>query len=404
MQSIIRFLVSLKLTVVLLCFSVVLVFFGTLDQVETGIHLTQKKYFESLFVVWYYPDTLPWQNILGSLAIPMPGGYLVGGLLLINLIAAHIHRFKFTLQKLGIQIVHLGLILLLFSELFTDILSVETMMTIPEGGSSNSGINARINEIVFIKELENDQQKIVSIPTDYLKNGDKFSHPDLPVDLEILRFYKNSQITMRGDNSTAPVGLATQGIGKVNNRPTDLTVIPVKPTYGMEQVNQEAAYVRLTDKEHQEELGIWLLSNVLTSNFPLQTLDVNGETWGIDLRLKITHFPFSLELIDFRFDRYPGTEIPKNFSSEVVIKDPRNNVERKSLIYMNHPLRYGGYTFFQASFNEETEAETVLQVVKNPGWLLPYISVTMLWIGMCWQFLSHLLKFLKKRSGGKVAA
>ena len=87
----------------------------------------------------------------------------------------------------------------------------------------------------------------------------------------------------------------------------------------------------------------------------------------------------------------------KNFSSEVIIKDPDNGVERNALIYMNHPLRYGGYTFYQASYDETTETTTVLQVVKNPGWLLPYVSVAMLAFGMIWQFSYHLVAFLGKR-------
>ncbi|MEM7672923.1 MAG: cytochrome c biogenesis protein ResB [Verrucomicrobiota bacterium] len=404
MKAIIQFLVSLKLTVILLCFSVVLVFFGTLDQVETGIHLTQKKYFESFFVVWYWPDTFPWQDYLGSFALPMPGGYLVGGLLLINLVAAHIHRFKFTLQKFGIQLVHVGLILLLFSELFTDILSVEVMMTIPEGEASNDGINARESELAFIKDLENGKQKVVTIDTEHLKNGDQFSHGDLPFDVEIVRFYENSAIRIRGADTSPPISLATIGLGKVNNRPSDIVVLPARPVYSMENINKPAAFIRLTDSESEEDLGTWLVAHVLAGHYPIQTLDINGETWSLDLRLMTNHFPFSLELIDFRFDRYPGTEIPKNFSSEVVIKDPGNNVERKALIYMNHPLRYGGFTFFQASFDEETETNTVLQVVKNPGWLLPYISVALMGFGMTWQFMSHLFKFLNKRTSREAAA
>jgi len=43
------------------------------------------------------------------------------------------------------------------------------------------------------------------------------------------------------------------------------------------------------------------------------------------------------------------------------------------LIFMNQPLRYAGKTFYQASFGKG-DTLSVLQVVKNPGWLLPYIS------------------------------
>jgi hypothetical protein len=64
---------------------------------------------------------------------------------------------------------------------------------------------------------------------------------------------------------------------------------------------------------------------------------------------------------------------------------------------MNHPLRYEGLTFYQASFSPD-ETATVLQVVRNPGWLLPYFSVLMMGFGMCYQFGLHFHRFLTTRT------
>ena len=81
------FFVSLKLTVVLIALSIVLIFAATLDQVNLGIWAVQQKYFHSLFVLWR----------VGDIPVPIfPGGYLIGGFLLINLIAAQVYRFKLT--------------------------------------------------------------------------------------------------------------------------------------------------------------------------------------------------------------------------------------------------------------------------------------------------------------------
>ena len=105
-----NFFVSLKLTVVLLVLGLVLIFAATLDQVNLGIWAVQEKYFRSFFVMWR----------LGDVKVPVyPGGYLIGGILLINLISAHIYRFKRGWRKLGIEITHLGLILLLVGELLS---------------------------------------------------------------------------------------------------------------------------------------------------------------------------------------------------------------------------------------------------------------------------------------------
>ena len=84
MNSLLRFFSSLRLTVVLLTLSLVLIFFGTLAQVETGIWKTQKDYFESFFVIWYYPKTWIAYDQLYWFRMLMPGGYLLGGLWLVQ--------------------------------------------------------------------------------------------------------------------------------------------------------------------------------------------------------------------------------------------------------------------------------------------------------------------------------
>jgi hypothetical protein len=67
------------------------------------------------------------------------------------------------------------------------------------------------------------------------------------------------------------------------------------------------------------------------------------------------------------------------------------------LIYMNEPLRYQGETFYQSSFLPGDKG-TILQVVRNPGWLMPYIACTMVSLGMIFHFGLHLIGFLRRRA------
>ena len=92
-----------------------------------------------------------------------------------------------------------------------------------------------------------------------------------------------------------------------------------------------------------------------------------------------------------------GTDIPKNYSSRVRLTRPETGEDREVLIYMNNPLRYGGETYYQSSFLPG-DTGTILQVVRNPSWLTPYVACVLVGVGLSWQFLSHLLKFLKKRT------
>src|SRR5580700_1983642 len=101
-------LVSLRLTVVLLALSIILIFWATLGQVNLGVWAIQQKFFHSFFVY----------GQLGELRIPIyPGGYLIGGLLLANLICAHLYRLRPSWKKIGIWVAHTGVILLLVGEL-----------------------------------------------------------------------------------------------------------------------------------------------------------------------------------------------------------------------------------------------------------------------------------------------
>ena len=143
MSKVLNIFTSLRLTVVLLALALGLVFIGTLAQVKLGLYVVQEQFFNSYFI-WWKP-----QN--GSFKLPVwPGGYLLGGLLLVNLIAAHIKRFELSKKKIGIFLAHFGLILLLVGQLFTQLFQVESYMRIEEGESKNYSESGRAAELVVI--------------------------------------------------------------------------------------------------------------------------------------------------------------------------------------------------------------------------------------------------------------
>ena len=85
------------------------------------------------------------------------------------------------------------------------------------------------------------------------------------------------------------------------------------------------------------------------------------------------------------------------FSSRVRLVDQARSVDREVVISMNSPLRYAGETFYQSAF-KQGDTGTVLQVVKNPGWMLPYISCIMVGVGMLTHFLVRLAPALQRRT------
>ena len=72
---------------------------------------------------------------------------------------------------------------------------------------------------------------------------------------------------------------------------------------------------------------------------------------------------------------------------------------RRQIIEMNAPLRYKGYTFYQAHYEEDSSTgikTSVFAVVKNYGRLFPYISSIIMCVGVLLQMLVRLPRLFKK--------
>jgi hypothetical protein len=78
------------------------------------------------------------------------------------------------------------------------------------------------------------------------------------------------------------------------------------------------------------------------------------------------------------------------------VLNPATGEDREVKIKMNTPLRYGGLTFYQASFDQDDRG-SILEVVRNPSWVTPYLACLLVGVGLGVQFLSHLVPFVKRR-------
>lgn len=535
---------SLRLTVTLLTFSLALVFFGTLDQVNIGINKAQKDYFESFYVVWEYPEEWPlgtkmvlvthpendiakkhdriaiddkqlesfrflgfidntfhsqiksvFENSEGSLEpdpnlrfhtlqeiksalsteeykngygailpdsamdqpkdsenankdsktepnnepdlaliglegqmpfalrglpVPLPGGYLLGGLLLINLMTSAAFRYQLKIRHAGIWITHSGLALMLISELVTDLTEKESIMILDEGESANFSKDFHADEFVLIDESGEETDEVLSLPINLLDpepdnggilgnwfKGDakglqeinlKDSDSRFPFVLEVKKFYKNA------DFNTPKEGDQSFTLRNANGRKVLISPIEQPETFRADEMNFRTAIVELRSTEDANKtIGKWLTSSFFdAAGYQSQRFNHGDKSYRLEIRRKRYHYDFHMELLDFRFLRYPGTDRPKDFSSDINIRIPGEPV-RKTRIYMNHPLSLQGNTFFQAGFDSTTETQTRLQVVSNPGSILPYIGVTLVGLGLAVQFGFHLFGFAKRRKKKIVA-
>lgn len=390
-RNVLKPLSSLRLTVILLALSIFLIFAGTWAQIDLGIWVVLKTYFRAFFVMIPLQIFLPrsW-HVPG--AIPYPGGFLLGGLLMVNLLTAHAVRFKWRWNRAGMILVHFGIILLIVGELVTALFANENNMSIMEGGTVNYAEDIRETELAVIDRSDPREDHVVVVPQAMLAAGRDIRDPRLPFDIRVNSYYANAELMDVPPNSGLPLG-ADQGAAvqmgvRAEQRRTASGV-------DRDRMDLPAAYLTLS--HGGQPLGTWLVSLyfALAPERGAQVVRVGDRAYEILLRYKRAYKPYEMTLIDFRHDRYLGTDTPMNYSSEVRLVDRVNHEDRQVKIYMNNPLRYRGETFYQASFMSG-DTGTVLQVVRNPGWLMPYIACAIGALGLIIHFGAGLLRFLNR--------
>jgi hypothetical protein len=247
-----HFLTSLKLAVAILGISTLLVFLGTLAQVNEGLYLAQDRWFKSWLIVRHAGD--PWYVLI------YPGGYTLGVLLIFNLMGAHLRRFKFppggwpvllihyTLvmgalaaitwgllwspwiffmactallvvdmalgeekigwkrmvgsgKKIGVDLIHFGIVILLVGQLATDMLAEESYMAIKEGDTAHYSQNGMGTELVIASDIEGDakNENVVAIPEGLMvkkdaANSETLRHDKLPFDIRMTLWQGNSDL------------------------------------------------------------------------------------------------------------------------------------------------------------------------------------------------------------------
>jgi hypothetical protein len=138
-------------------------------------------------------------------------------------------------------------------------------------------------------------------------------------------------------------------------------------------------------------------------------ITLNGVDITLNMGAKVMNLPFSLKLIDFQLERYPGSMSPSSYASEVELTDREEGIVAMPYrIYMNHVIDHRNYRFFQSSYDQD-EKGTVLSVNHDPGTLPTYLGYLLLTLGMIWNLFDkngrfqRLLRNAKKLQGTALA-
>src|SRR5947199_3272093 len=236
LHKLIDIITSLKLTIICLAAAMALIFAGTLAQVHLGIHEAQQRYFQSIFV-WWPPEGRGFR-------IPIfPGGHLIGAVLLVNLIAAHIKRFRWTWRTLGIHLTHAGLIIMLAGGMFTDLFAVESHMRLANGYAKNYSEDMRETELAVVDTSSDDLDQVTAIPETVLRHNRVIDHWTLPFQIVVRNFYQNSRLRMLSQAGEGARPIANQGPGAM------IAVEPVTRATASDERDVPSAAIEILPKE-----------------------------------------------------------------------------------------------------------------------------------------------------------
>ncbi|MFG0287621.1 MAG: cytochrome c biogenesis protein CcsA [Rhodopirellula sp. JB044] len=312
----------------------------------------------------------------------------------------------------GNVLLHLGVGLLMVGQFAFGDRQTEQRLSLVEGQSTNTFVNLDQVELQFIRTGD-EVQTVTAVPAQRLVGvvggEDVLSDPSLPMDIRVLEYFENSSLVeVREDNP------ATEGIG------LEVSASERGKSGGAKmEMNTPSAYVELLHPETKESLGTFLVSHSINdrailmpdgkSKDMMDSVTVDGKTYEFGLRLHREVKPYWVQLDDVRRVNWSGSDTPRDYSSFIRIVDEETGDDRKERVWMNNPLRYRGETFYQSNYTALPGGKelTGIQVVRNSGWLIPYVACSITALGMLVHFWGTLSRFIARRrreTGGNLAS
>lgn len=338
---------------------IILLISGTIAEQQQGLYYAQQNYF-SVYFFWVFG------------LLPLPGAYTTLTAIFLNLLCK-LSTDNWQIKKLGTLVTHISGLLLLLGGFLTAHFSQEGYMDITENSTVNYFNDYHETELV-ITDLSNIKDPKVNIlsQNDILAPKNSKNIADLPnLSITVLDYCKHCRI-----NQKELLRLAKP---KDNEQATPAVALKLQFSLNNKAITTYYAY--LTP----------FISGSTTDNKNPYTIQIDNKRYSFELRFKRTFLPFSITLNKFSQELHPGTEIAREYSSDVTLND--NAIDWHGVISMNQPLRYKGYTFYQASFYQEGEKyTTVLAAVYNIGQNFPYIASIIL----CFGILIHLMQKFPK--------
>ena len=372
-SRLVRIAIDLRVTVICLTLLFLLTLLGTFHQVSHGLYDAQQRYFGA------------WITLVGGI-VPLPGAQLVLWVLFVNLVAVTAVRFVYRWSRVGILIIHLGMFVMFFGMFFISYFAQESFLRLQEGEWRNTSEDYHEWEVAAWREGP-DARDVSAVDLRGLAPGDQVALPGLGVTMLVEENHPSADAYLPPEGQSSPL-VNARGIADL--RPRRRSVRP--------EENQPGVILHVSGGSERASLALWALDPTPTS----VTLD--GQRYAFSLRRTRYVLPALIGLQDFRAAFHPGTDTPRAFESDVIIEAP--GTRRPVRISMNKPLRFGGFTLYQASyeFDATGAAYSTLAVVRNRGRLVPYVATAIIGVGLIVHFIQTLVRPGRRRRPAAEAA
>ncbi|MBL8839941.1 MAG: cytochrome c biogenesis protein ResB [Planctomycetes bacterium] len=387
---------SYGLAALLLVFLLLLTWLGTLEQVEFGLYETQKKYFESLFLIHEagpFAVRLPFSDpakgplmTIPAFPVPLPGVYLLLSLLVVNLVLGGMVRLRKDRSRAGILITHFGILFMLAAGFVEFRWSHEGVLQVFPQERSRDYYSYHEWDITVRDADATGRVREHVIPSEEWRElapgaTHRFTHDALPFDVLVTKTFRNCRVV--------PQGPMFKGDGAVID---GYVVLDSKPEMEQE-FNVPGAYLTIAEKTtgRQTDAIVW------GRQMQPLTVDAGGKRWLIDLGKRRHELPFDIQLDKFIVEFHPGTSMARTYWSNITKFDGGQQTAMK--ITMNEPLRHQGYTLFQTNWgpqdgNLDQPLYSVFTVVENPSDQWPKWSCYVIAVGLLLHFSLRLKKYV----------
>ena len=225
-------------------------------------------------------------------------------------------------KKSGVVILHFGILLMMLGEVITGHYAHEGMLVMSQGETVNYLQRSGELELAITDVTDPDRKEddIVAVYDPALVRGGKISDKELPFDLNVVKFFRNSDLRRWKEGDPPPLADAEGD--------KDITVLgqpPVDGTNTDEKVDYSTAVVELKDKVTGKSLKTHLISTRLKD----RTIEHEGKTYELSLRPRRDYRPFYMRLNKAEEKKQPNTQEAKDYSSWVQLIVPERKEDRE---------------------------------------------------------------------------